>query len=83
MTRFFHSFTMHPRRFLLVICLGYYLIGLALLLTVMRDDQMEATMRQRFTELPGSAPELLVAGFFIYGILPLLWPAGVMSILLN
>lgn len=83
MTKFFHSFAMHPRRFLLAIFLGYYLIGLVLLFTVMRDDQMEAAMRQRFDQLPGSAPELLVAGFFIYGILPLLWPAGVMSIFLN
>lgn len=72
---------MHPRRFLLVVCLGYYLIGFVMLLTVMRDDQMEATMRQRVAELPGSFPELVVSGFFIYGILPLLWPAGVMGLL--
>jgi hypothetical protein len=72
---------MRPKRFFIAICLGYYLIGLAMLFTVTRDDQMEAAMRERIAELPESAPELLIAGFFVYVILPLLWPGSVMSLL--
>lgn len=81
MKKILNSFSAHPKRFLIVIFAGYYLVGLVLLLTVTRDDQMEAAMRERVAELPGSAPELLITGFFVYGLLPLLWPGGVLGVL--
>ena len=63
------------KKIIILIIVGYYLLGLVLLLTIGKDSQADFTMQQRVEELPGSLPELLISGFFQYMILPLFWPA--------
>ncbi|MFA6588295.1 MAG: hypothetical protein WCT08_04445 [Patescibacteria group bacterium] len=67
------------KRIIILIIVGYYILGLVLFLTIGKDSQADFTMQQRFEELPGSFPELAISGFFQYLILPLLWPALLIS----